>query len=87
MKIHNNYNDQNRITAYHGDCIRLLEEIPNESVDLIITSPPYCMGKEYEDPSDDIESFKRQHEIIFPELYRVLKKSGSLCWQLFFYLL
>lgn len=66
---------------YNGDCKKLLNNLPDESVDLIISSPPYCIGKEYENPHDDLESFKKQHKEIFPDLYRVLKKGGSICWQ------
>lgn len=55
--------------------------MPDECVDLIITSPPYCMRKAYEDPHDDIETFKKQHLNIFHDLYRVLKPGGSVCWQ------
>lgn len=81
MKIYKRFKENNEITAYKGDCINLLKKIPDESVDIIITSPPYCMGKEYEDPNNDVESFKKQHQIIFNDLYRVLKKGGSVCWQ------
>lgn len=81
MRIYKHYKTQNEITLYNGDCAKLLKEIPDETVDLIITSPPYCIGKEYEDPHDDIESFKKQHEAIFDDLYRVLKNGGSICWQ------
>ena len=59
----------------------MLKRLPDESVDLVITSPPYCMGKAYEDPHNDIETFKEQHVNIFNELYRVVKKGGSVCWQ------
>lgn len=61
--------------------MKLLKKVPTDSVDLIITSPPYCIGKAYEDPHDDIETFKKQHEGIFDDLYRVLKPGGSICWQ------
>jgi len=33
---------------YHGDCLDLLSQIPNDSVQLIVTSPPYNIGKWYE---------------------------------------
>ena len=59
----------------------LLRSMPNESVDLVVTSPPYCIGKAYEDPHNDIRVFRKQHEDIFYELYRVLKTGGSICWQ------
>jgi DNA modification methylase len=48
---------------------------------MVITSPPYCMGKAYEDPHDDIETFKKQHRDIFQDLHRVVKPGGNVCWQ------
>lgn len=35
-------------TIVLGDCIDALGEMPDESVDLIVSSPPYNVGKEYE---------------------------------------
>ena len=81
MKIGKAFEPDNDITLYHGDCEQLLKQLPDESVDLIITSPPYCIGKAYENPKDDIETFKNQHENIFPDIYRILKVGGSVCWQ------
>ena len=81
MRIYKNYKECNLATLYNGDCLKLLKMLPDESVDLVVTSPPYCMGKAYEDPHDDIETFKAQHVKIFNELYRVVKKGGSICWQ------
>jgi len=81
VKIDNRFQIGNTITLYKGDCSELLSQIPDESVDLIVTSPPYCMGKAYENPHDDIATFRNQHLQIFPDIYRVLKKSGSICWQ------
>lgn len=82
MKIYKHYNQNSRMTLFNGDCLKMLRELPNESVDLIITSPPYCMKKAYENPRDDIETFKELHIKIFHELYRVLKIGGSICWQI-----
>ncbi|MGI6635490.1 MAG: DNA-methyltransferase [Christensenellales bacterium] len=75
------YNVSNPFTLYNGDCLNLLKQLPSESVDLVITSPPYCMGKAYEDPNDDIETFKNQHTLIFDDIYRTVKPGGSICWQ------
>jgi adenine-specific DNA-methyltransferase len=72
---------KNPLTLYNGDCIEIINQIPNEIVDLIITSPPYCMGKAYEDSHNDIETFKKQHNVLFPDIYRILKPGGSICWQ------
>jgi adenine-specific DNA-methyltransferase len=33
---------------YHGDCMDIMKNIPNGSIDLSFTSPPYNIGKEYE---------------------------------------
>jgi len=79
--IYKRYRPENPITLFNGDCFRLLEKIPDASVDIIITSPPYCMKKAYEDPHDDIETFRDQHARIFPHIYRILKPGGSVCWQ------
>ena len=66
---------------FHGDCRTLLHSIPDNSVDLIITSPPYCLGKEYEN-TKNIDDFIKLHQEIFPEIERILKNGGNLCWQI-----
>lgn len=81
VKIYKNFKESNRVTLYNGNCLNLMKRITDESVDLVVTSPPYCMGKAYEDPHDDIETFKSQHIRIFDDLYRILKPGGSICWQ------
>lgn len=81
MRIYRRYKESNQVTLYNGDCVELLRGLPDESVDLVITSPPYCIGKAYEDPHNDIKTFREQHTQIFDELYRVVKTGGSVCWQ------
>lgn len=80
-KIYKRFKESNMVTLFNGDCLKLMKKITKESVDLIVTSPPYCMGKAYEDPHDDINTFKQQHIIIFDDLYRIMKPGGSICWQ------
>ena len=46
------------------------------------TAHEHCIGKAYEDPHDDIETFKTLHTNIFNDMYRVLKVGGSVCWQI-----
>jgi adenine-specific DNA-methyltransferase len=67
---------------FKGSCEKLLSALPDNSVNLIVTSPPYCMGKAYERRSDGIEEFVENHKLILPEACRVLKPGGSLCWQI-----
>lgn len=69
-----------RAALYAGDCLDLIKRIPDESVDLIVSSPPYCIGKEYE-PGAVLSDFVDLHRVIFPELVRALKPGGSICWQ------
>lgn len=82
MEIHNHFQASNEVTLFEGDCYDLLGKMPDNSVDIIITSPPYCMKKAYEDPKDDVKTFEEFHRKIFGELYRVLKPGGSICWQI-----
>lgn len=81
MDICENYSVDNDITLYRGDCMDLLKEIPDETCDLIITSPPYCIGKEYEDKTEDLAAFVAQQEKTVEDIYRILKVGGSVCWQ------
>lgn len=80
-KIYKTFRPENRITLFNCDCQKMLKKIPDSSASLIVTSPPYCIGKAYEDPHDDIETFKEQHKLIFDDLYRILAPGGSMCWQ------
>lgn len=80
-KIYKRFKESNSVTLYNGNCLNLMRKLPDESVDLVVTSPPYCMGKAYEDPRDDIDTFRQQHTKIFDDLYRIVKPGGSICWQ------
>jgi len=73
--------DDNMSKLFLGDSMKMLKRVPSNHVQMVITSPPYCMKKEYEDSKDNIESFKENHKKFLPEVIRVLKKGGSLCWQ------
>lgn len=63
------------------DAFEFLAQLEPESVDLFVSSPPYCMGKAY-DTSADTADFVSMHEQLRPLLVRALKKGGSLCWQI-----
>lgn len=76
-----NYLDKSvRYKIYNGETQKVLKKISNESIDLIITSPPYNLGKEYETKTS-IEEYLSTQESIISELIRVLSKKGSICWQ------
>jgi site-specific DNA-methyltransferase (adenine-specific) len=56
-----------------GDCLERMREIPDGSVDLTVTSPPYDNLRRYNGYSFDFEA-------IAQELYRVTKPGGVLVW-------
>ena len=37
---------------YNEDCLTGLSRIPDKSIDLVLTDPPYCLGKDYGNDSD-----------------------------------
>ncbi len=63
-----------------GDCLSVLQNIDDEKFDLIITSPPYNIGKSYETQTS-IEKYLETQEEIINELVRTLSDRGNLCWQ------
>lgn len=65
---------------HHGDCRSLLAALPDKSVQLIITSPPYNVGKEYEARQTTAKYLDLQREVI-GQCARVLKDNGSICWE------
>lgn len=62
------------------DCIIGMQRLQEESVDLIITSPPYNVGKSYETKSDLISYLSWQREVIHA-CERVLRVGGSIAYQ------
>jgi site-specific DNA-methyltransferase (adenine-specific) len=64
----------------NGDCIKVMAEMPEASVDLIVTSPPYGVGIAYDTFNDDIEfeQYKVFSASWLREAYRVLKDDGRI---------
>ena len=68
---------------FNDDCLKVLPTIPENSVDLIITSPPYedISGAGYTSDSKDVLFLKLYSEFIdnvFNEYHRVLKENGQI---------
>jgi len=81
LKINRTFSKDNLITLYLGDCLDFLKQIPDSSIQLIITSPPYNIGKEYERKTD-IKKYVSQQNRVINECVRVLKNEGSICWEI-----
>ncbi|ODS32534.1 MAG: DNA-methyltransferase (cytosine-specific) [Candidatus Scalindua rubra] len=68
------------IVVHHGSCLDLLKSIPDKSLQLIVTSPPYNIGKEYE-LQLKLSQYLEQQTIVITECVRTLSDQGSICWQ------
>ena len=68
----------NKITT--GDCREVMKEMPANSIDLMVTSPPYGVGIAYDSFDDDInfEAYKEFSREWLSEAFRVLKPDGRL---------
>lgn len=64
----------------NGDCIKVMADMPEASVDLIVTSPPYGVGIAYDTFNDDLEfeQYKVFSATWLREAYRVLKDDGRI---------
>ena len=60
------------IILKQGDCLELMKELPDESVDLIITSPPYNLR--------NYKGYIFNFKAIAKELFRVTKNGGVVVW-------
>jgi DNA modification methylase len=63
-----------------GDSLTVLKKIEDGKFDLILTSPPYNIGKSYETKTSIKKYLETQEEII-DQLVRTLSDKGNLCWQ------
>lgn len=69
-----------RASMYQQDNLHFLSELANESVSLVVTSPPYNIGKEYE-KRQALAVYLEQQAQVIRECVRVMAPSGSICWQ------
>jgi adenine-specific DNA-methyltransferase len=68
------------VVLYGGDCADLLRALPDGAARLIVTSPPYNLGKAYEQRRP-LATYLAEQEAVIAECVRVLADDGSLCWQ------
>lgn len=57
----------------HGDCLIEMQKIPDKSIDMVLTSPPYDKLRDYKGYTFDFEGIAK-------ELYRVTKDGGVVVW-------
>jgi adenine-specific DNA-methyltransferase len=78
--VETSFRPEAEIIVFSGDVVDFLAQLPDNSVALIMTSPPYNLGKEYENRVS-IEKYLQTQAKIIAQLYRVLRNDGSICWQ------
>jgi adenine-specific DNA-methyltransferase len=82
MSISRSFDSAAAAIVFHGDCVDLLADIAPGSVQLIVTSPPYNIGKDYEKlRGRDLRQYWQKQKEIVAACYRVLSARGSICWQ------
>lgn len=80
----NLYYAESGVTLYHGNCLDVLNAMPDETVQCCVTSPPYFGLRDYGvegqlglEPTPD--AYVQSMVAVFREVRRVLKKDGT-CW-------
>lgn len=70
---------ESNIKYEFGDCRELLKNVPDKSVKMVVTSPPYNISKDYGKYKDDVglEEWKKLIDEVTKEVYRVLTDDGS----------
>ena len=81
QRVSDKFFSSGQIVVYQGDCLKLLSTIPDESLQLVVTSPPYNIGKEYEKRLT-LETYLEQQAAVIRECVRSLSPYGSICWQI-----
>jgi len=74
------FDTKEQAVVFPGDCLSLLRTIADGALQLVVTSPPYNIGKEYEKQLK-LGSYLAQQATIIRECVRCLSPHGSICWQ------
>jgi len=79
-RIDDGFSRKSEIVLFQGDALEGLAKVPDNEIKLIISSPPYNIGKDYETVTS-LENYLKSIKPVLSELFRVLSPVGSLCWQ------
>jgi len=80
QRIAEHFRPDERVVLFPGSCLDLLRECPDDVFGLIVTSPPYNIGKEYEKRLE-LGTYLAQQAKVIRECVRCLSPHGSICWQ------
>ena len=73
-------NHDTQATIVCKNNLKFMRSLPDESISLIVTSPPYNIGKKYEKRTSQKKYIEDQSACV-AEAVRLLVPSGSICWQ------
>jgi adenine-specific DNA-methyltransferase len=79
-EIDSNFSATAKMIVCEGDTLDELKKLPSNTFKLVVSSPPYNIGKIYEKQTSLEEYLSWQEEII-KELYRTTRQDGSIAWQ------
>lgn len=74
------FSPEAQIVLHQGDSLDFAQTLPNDSISLVITSPPYNLGKDYENRAS-MGVYLEQQSLLIAQLHRILRVDGSICWQ------
>ena len=77
MNLRDHYTEDADVVLYGGDCLGLLAEIPPRSVQLVVTSPPYNIGKRYERKTT-LERYLQDQSAVIGRCVGLLRDGGSV---------
>ena len=69
-----------RFTVVCDDALAFTERLADEQMRLVVTSPPYNLGKSYESKTS-LDAYLDNQQRVIAECVRVLHPQGSICWQ------
>ena len=85
IRIGASYERHNDVTVFSGRCETLLARLRGQQVQLVLTSPPYNIGKRYGGRVEQVQSlnkYRADQRAVIAACVDRLTPTGSLCWQL-----
>ncbi|MFY8093393.1 MAG: DNA-methyltransferase [Niveispirillum sp.] len=77
-----NLNEKMPIELICEDSLSAIKRLPNEAFKLVVTSPPYNIGKSYERNLNlTLKEYEKWLEPLVSSIYDVLSPDGHVCWQ------
>jgi len=80
IDVSDSFAASHRFSMLNAEILEACETLPHDFFAMIITSPPYNIGKQYEKQTT-LDSYLDTQKQIIAKLVPLLKANGSLCWQ------